>query len=251
VEVGTLIGKSLYVSLICLLTAMTCHATAHVFVQTSEGVWLASDSLWRHTSADGSKTSWPGCKVVVSRGRLIFNAGQFKDSKLLMMQESTLPFAVDIETTKTSLVSLFADNNPYSPEDRPPSKFSLSGGILQVHNSVFQEQKFGQNVDRGVDTRTIDATFIGIPHGFGIAVEKARNAALKDPEYAARIAKNPKEELLKILGDEVTIHSDEVGPPFTVLLLHNDGTVSDYSDKRICLMPFDAVHVEKAPVTSK
>jgi hypothetical protein len=226
---------------------MTGHATVHVFVQTSEGVWLASDSLIVH---NGEKVNH--CKVVISRSRLIFNTGDFRDSTLLRSEESTLPFA-DIKATIAAMVPLFSTNHMHSPGQYSPLLADVAGGVVQVHDSVFQEQMFQQNVDLATFQIPVNI-MIGIPRGFGDAVNEANVAARKDSVYAARIASHPKEELLKIVADEATRRPSEVGPPFSVLLLHNDGTVSDYSDERFCTIPADAAHVEHADpehVTSK
>jgi hypothetical protein len=96
---------------------------------------------------------------------------------------------------------------------------------------------------------------MGIPHGFpDPIVVQFRDAAVNDPAIAAWNAAHPREELLKILNQEATTRSDLVEPPFTILLLHNDGTVSDYSDQPLCTIPANAVHVEQGDskhVTSK
>jgi hypothetical protein len=195
-----------------LLTADFGQATSHVFVRNSEGVWLASDSLVIHN--DGKQvTSSKQCKVAISRGQLFFNTGFFKDMKLLRSQESALPFA-NMAATEASVNELLKTNHMDMSNDpkHTPDQLVVNAGIL---------------------------------HGFGDAVNRVRDAAGKDPVLATRIAKNPKQELLKVLEEEAIMRNGEVEGPFTVLLLHNDGTVSDYSDQHLCVIPESALHIEE------
>jgi hypothetical protein len=252
-EEGHLVGKSLCLILVLFLASISAEATAHVFIQTKEGVWLGSDSLNLHTSEGGKQNSSSKCKVVISRGRLIFNAGYFKDVDLLTSQEAALPIN-KAETTMDSILELLKTNHmdTWGIPNYTPGGFIVVAGILQVDHHVFTKLMSAQRDDFKDHQEFF--TKMGVPYGVADSMAQFREAALIDPAIAAWITANPKKELLKILNQEATTRSDLVGKPFTIFLLHNDGTVSDYSDQPLCTIPADAVHVEQGHakrVTSK
>jgi hypothetical protein len=76
-----------------------------------------------------------------------------------------------------------------------------------------------------------------MPYGFGTKVDEARARASRDPDYAKRITRSPKAELIRILESEASEPNAMVGPPYTVFLLRPDGSVSDFSDKPVCGSP--------------
>jgi hypothetical protein len=214
-------------------------------VRNAEGVWLASDTLVIHN--DGQRfTSSHGCKVVISHGQIFFNMGFFKDVKLLVSQEEKLPFD-SIDNTQKAILELLKTNHMDLSRDpkHTPNQMIVNTGILQVENSVYRARMVGQTDDLRPMDRYVKEFKMGIPHGYGDAVERVRHAAADDPAVAERIAKNPKQELLKILGEESIMRNDEVQGPFTVLLLHPDGTVSDYSDESFCTIPDSAKHLDR------
>ena len=224
--------------------SVNCHGTDHVFVRNNEGVWLVSDSLWSHN--DGSQISRTHkCKVVISRGRLIFNQGHFKDLSLLMSQESALPFA-DIDTTEKSLWGLMATNHMDKHGDPryTPDLAVVVTGIVQVEKSVFSAKIIGQPDNLKGAEWIVKKWIMGVPHGLSSASKQSHDVATKNSAVAARIANNPKAELLKIITDESVSDPDEIGGPFTVLLLRNDGTVSDFSDNSLCSIPANAAHLK-------
>ena len=236
-----------------LLSAMTAiaNATSHVFVRNEQGVWLASDSLVIHR--DGMRvTRSKQCKVSITRGRVFFNAGSFKNMKLLLYQESDLTLDSFENTTPTVLELLKNNRSDFRDDPHYSQNRSVvvNTGILQVKNSVFRAEMIGWTDSLAVSRNPILDFKVGIPHGFGESVDRVRDAAAKDPKLAARIASHPKEELLKILKEESIMHRATVGEPFTVFLLHIDGTVSDFSDQKVCEIPDNAQHSESSNKTS-
>ena len=147
-EEGRLVGKSLCVILVLFLTSISGEATAHVFLQTNEGVWLGSDSLSGHTSEGGEQHSSSKCKAVISLGRLIFNAGSFKDVNLLTSQMAALPLD-KAETTEELILELLKTNHMDTAQipNYAPGKTIVHAGILQVDHHVFTELWFGQTDD--------------------------------------------------------------------------------------------------------
>jgi hypothetical protein len=224
------------------LQSVSCMASAVVFARNEEGVWLVSDSLEGHS--DGSQTTYSHrCKVVISRGRLIFNVGHFKDLLLLRSQEADLPFE-NIDVTKNAITKLLETNHMDMSGDpkNAPNLLVVNTGIVQVEDSIFQARMIGQMDSMQNAIRFIKDWKMGFPHGMGDATQLARDESLLDPEVAARIMENPKTELMKIMMEEVKSRPDEVGGPFTILLLHSDGTISDFSDNSLCRVPPDVVH---------
>jgi hypothetical protein len=218
-----------------LLFATSLHATSHVYVLTDDGVWLASDTLMYHD--DGSElTRSSVCKVVISSGRLLFNAGYFGDFAALKRSESMLPFESP-EVTVEKVLDIMRGNHqdlPVGTANRPDVAAEDAGIVEVVGAGDFRSYKAFLATD--LTARRIVPVPLreGIPYGFGKGVDEARERASRDPEYAKRIAKSPKAELIRILESEASEPNAMVGPPYTVFLLRPDGSVSDYSDKRIC-----------------
>jgi hypothetical protein len=206
VEEGGLIGKSLCVSLIFFLTATTGHATAHVFVQTSEGVWLGSDSLIIHKGHAVNR-----CKVVISRGRLIFNAGFFKDSTLLRVEEAALPLK-DARATRDAILELLKTNHMDLTGDpkHTPDQAVVNAGILQVDGEVFTELMFGQADDLRTAGRYVKDLKMGVPHGFGDSINRVRDAAYKDPALATWIQSRFEERPMWTCWTSIVLQGAEV-----------------------------------------
>jgi len=218
-----------------MLFATSLHATSHVYVLTNDGVWLASDTLMYHD--DGSElTRSSVCKVVISSGRLLFNAGYFGDFAALKRSESVLPLE-DPEVTVEKVLKIMRGNHqdlPVGTANRADVAAEDAGIVEVVAAGDFRSYKAFLATD--LTARRIVAVPLreGIPYGFGKGVEEARERASRDPEYAKRITRSPKAELIRILESEASEPNAMVGPPYTVFLLRPDGSVSDFSDKRIC-----------------
>jgi hypothetical protein len=235
--------KKAWIFALLFLFTTGSNATSHVFVRNEEGVWLASDSLQYHN--DGQRiTASHVCKVAISKGQLFFNAGFFKNLTLLKEQESALPFA-SLDVTRDSIGRLLLSNHMDLSQDprHNPTQLVVNTGTLQVENSVFRAVMTGQTDSMKDYDKFVLKFTIGIPHGYGTVVDRVRDLAAQDPTAAARIAANPKAELLNILEEEAIMRPSEVEGPFTVLLLHNDGTVSDFSDKPLCMIPENAQYI--------
>ncbi len=227
-----------------LLSAKVGGATEHVFVRNQDGVWLVSDSLTIHIDRNGRSTQSTGCKVAISRGQLFFNRGAFRDVRLLLSQENALPFS-DIITTKASIQKYLTGNHQDVTDPlRLPDSPVVQTGILQVEDGVFRAEIIGQTKSFDKVGRTIPEMRIGVPHGFGEAVRRINMQAFADSSVASRIAANPEQELLKMIKEEAIMHEDIIKAPFTVLLLRPDGTVSDFSDERLCTIPPGAIHID-------
>jgi hypothetical protein len=222
-----------------------CRATSHVFVLNEDGVWLVSDTLWLHNDGN-TVTSFNKCKVVMTKGRLIFNAGGFTDLTALREQENALPIE-DIRATEAKAVNLM---KPYLQRTMFPNSdlMVMNVGIIQVQDGVFAARWAGlsQDLSEGYDD-WVKTFRPGVPHGYGDIVKKVNAETLTDPTVEERIAKNPKGELIKMLEEETKSRPEVVGPPFSVLLLHRDGTISDMSDTPICEVPKDIEYVKQPP----
>ena len=246
--IKTLHSKWIYLiigSFVTFSLPYSCSATSHVFVLNEDGVWLVSDTLWLHS--DGiTVTSFNKCKVVMTKGRIIFNAGGFTDLNALHEQENALPVE-DIQVTEAKAMDLM---KPYLQRTLLPNsdRMVMHVGIIQVQDGVFTARWAGLSEDltKGYDAY-VKAFRPGVPHGYGDIVTKVNAETLTDPAVEQRIAKDPKAELIKILEEETKNHPGLVGPPYSVLLLHRDGTISDMSDTLACEVPKEIEYVKKTP----
>lgn len=229
---------------ICVAATKTCYATSHAFVADETGeVWLVSDTLLSHS--DGlHKTKYTICKVVIQRGRIIFNAGKFSSVPRLMDAEAAVPWE-DFDLTATSVTKLLWQYRQEGDFQLDPRISDRMAGAIITINGEYTGGMFGDiDADRSFSEPVYE--FIpGVPHGFGDYVEKMHRDAFTNPAIRDRIAKNPKEELLKILEKESIDNPDVTGPPYTIFLLHRDGTVSDYSQEHVCHIPPNAIHQDQ------
>jgi hypothetical protein len=240
-------SKKAWTFAILFLFTTGSNETSHVFVRNEEGVWLASDSLIIHSDGH-QRTKTHTCKVAITKGQLFFNAGFFKDMELLREQESALPFA-SMEATKNSVWELLKTNHMDLSQDpkHNATQLVVNTGILQVDSSVFRAALLFQTDSMQNLYKSLLKFTVGIPHGYGNVVDRVNKLAAQDPTVAARIAADPKSELLKILEEEASTRP-EVEGPFTALLLHSDGTVSDFSDKPLCTIPESARYIGPSKV---
>lgn len=229
-------------SLFAALTPCPCLATYHVFVRTPEGVWLASDSLLLHS--DGHVTTKRiVCKVVVARNRLIFSAGEFKNLPELMRQEEELPLADEYTTTHAlGNILLTAHQDKLRTLSESREIFDVSARVIQVTNGNFEAYAAYQNASLETTDRYLPPPFEeGLPHDLqGVKSELTKDDT--SPQAQKAFLSNPKRELLRVMR-RVASHNQTVGQPFTILLLHPDGTVSDVSDadgRGLCSIPKNA-----------
>jgi hypothetical protein len=128
-----MLAKVMGIIFVIFSASVTGQATSHAFVRNEHGVGLASDSL--NINKDGKLiTKSQVCKVVISKGRLLFNAGYFQDVRLLMRQEAALPFE-DIRVTKKRVVQLLASNHmdmSNDPRNSPTRLVVNSGALVQT-----------------------------------------------------------------------------------------------------------------------
>lgn len=194
-----------------------------------------------HTDGSGVTTLSNVCKVSIVRNRFIFNAGHFKSIPVIKSQEDTLPLE-SIDVTVDKLLSFMATNHMDMTGDpmNSPLLLVVNAGIIQVSNNEFSAKMIGQTDSLVPQIIYIREFTYGVPHGYGDAIARDREAAAADPSLAKKIAADPKAEILKLLQEESSTQPDAVGGPFTVLLLRNDGTVSDFSDQPMCKIPPEA-----------
>jgi len=228
-------------------------ATTHVWVETDEGVWLASDTLIIHTSDDGIKTNRTACKVVLSPGRMIFNAGGFRNWEELQKDESLLPND-EIDVTTKKLLSIMLGNHKDYLLNNPginPKGYSEFVWVIQVGKNGFKEARCQETIDQTESECPRISSTIGVPYGIGKVVDFAKARALQDESYRKQILANPKVELIKLLDAEALVQNGKTAPPYSVFLLHPDGTVSDYSDQHVCEIPKEVTvrneHVSPRP----
>ena len=245
-SVGAILG------LMCILIS-PCYATSHAYVLSDKGeVWLVSDTLEVHTERsmlfDGLfQTKVTVCKVIVERGRLMFNTGSFSDLSQLESEESTLPLS-DFETTEKRIEPLLLKYRMVALDSGEPMGWQ-SAGWVQVSRGVYSggmvNFQFTRTAKPGIlheggDTRPILHLIPGVPQGFGPLVDTMHHKTYYDHELSKRISEHPRAALLKILQQEAIENPDSIGPPYTIFLLHKDGTVSDYSKTPVCKIPADA-----------
>ncbi len=226
--------RSLLIAAAFLLLTVSLHATSHVYVLTEDGVWLASDSLLYHND-DSTLTRSTTCKVVIRSGRLLFNAGYFQNFAALKRAESALPLESPRRTVERALDIMRINHQdlPLSLANRPDLA-AEDVGVVQVVGGTYRSYQALLATDLSTHAIVTVTLQEGIPHGFGSGVDAAQQRASRDPAYAKRIARSPKTELIRILESEASEPNSMIGGPFTVFLLRPDGSVSDFSDQRIC-----------------
>jgi hypothetical protein len=232
------------VALLCGIATGAASATSHVFIRNEEGVWLGSDSLIGHNDGSGKTVFSSVCKVSVVKNRLIFSAGFFKSIPLIKSQEDALPLE-SIDATVDKLFQLMATNHMDVTTD---PKYNLNMlvvnvGVIQVSNGEFSGKMLGQTDALNGQIISINEFKFGVPHGYGDAISRENHAAITDPALADKIVSNPKAEILRLLQEEAIMRPEAVKGPFTVLLLRNDGTVSDFSDQPMCTIPPEAAYI--------
>lgn len=235
------------VGLTCILIS-PCYATSHIFVMSDKGdVWLVSDTLevnrdYSYYLKRDIVTKATVCKVSLERGRIVFDAGFFTDAAQMRSAVLALPSRdVDVVAENTKpILKQYSWNPPTVPID--PHLIAHAAGIIQVVNGVFSADL----IELATDLQTFNPLVVrppitaGIPHGFGPVVDTERHAAETDSNIRLKISEHPEAELLRMVKEATHLDPDSIGPPFTVLVLHKDGTVSDYSSKPVCTIPENA-----------
>ncbi len=231
-----------------------CYATSHAFVMSSDGeVWIVSDTLSVNDEYSYYLHSWiekksTVCKVTIQRGRIIFNAGSFMNASLLLQQEAALPFG-DFMATAHAIDPLLSQHRSLYPgASSSPTYSDKRAGVIQVQDGVYAAVLTNLLNDGEVIDERISSIMSGVPHGFGTYVMKMTDNAFNSAALRKQIAEHPEDQLLKILELEASAPNSDVGPPFTIFLLHKDGTVSDYSQKHVCEIPTDAIYRVRPPV---
>ena len=217
----------------------------HLSCRIKAEVWLVSDTLALHTDCNYylktcSTTKSTACKVVIQRGRLIFNAGAFSSIPNIEKEEKEIPLS-GVKPTSVSNAHLQQKYcmEGYCLPNSFPERFQLTG-VVEAIGGEYSGVKVDSSMNPDNPTGYIVPLDPGLADGYGDVIERVHKEARTDSVLRKKLAANPKEELLKILKEEADSDSKYTGPPFTVLVLHKDGTVSDYSQKHVCDIPADA-----------
>jgi hypothetical protein len=154
---------------------------------------------------------------------------------------AALPVENPIQKTIDSIDKLmFKYRGPISASTSPTYS-DKNAGVIQVTDGVYSAELTSLLNNLKIADQDVPLT-LGIPYGFEPEVEKAHAAAVADAVLRKQIAEHSEAQLLKILELEASQPNSNVGPPFTIFLLHKDGTVSDYSQRHICNIPPDALY---------
>jgi hypothetical protein len=237
--------------LLALLCGQFCSATSHVWLYTGDGIWIASNSLLEHVEHNRPPIKRVSCKVVVSKNRVVMNAGEFANMDDLLREERRPSLSeMTIEQVGTRLMALMSSNYNL---DAPHPLGMLA--LIEFRMAHFEGSE--PRILRGVYLlelpKTPDAPRSisiesGIPYGVGLddIIGMANHRAKTDPEYKDWLIKNPKLGLTQILDEEASKDPHDIGPPYTVFLLRPDGTVIDNSDDpklTNCFIASDAKYV--------
>ena len=217
---------------VCALLSLCvypCWCTSHLFVLNKKGIWVASDTAELH---DGTPKT--ACKVVANNGRLLLNTGTFRNVDALQDAERKLSLDSSLESHQQLTDLLAASRQPGKP---------VTIIVLEFRKGA-PWADFLQIDETGNLIRPLPGFHLseGVPHGSGLPeiVDKFYKDAAKDPTIAARIAKAPKSELLKVLDKEANCKPSDspqckrgqIGPPYTVLLFKADGSIEDKTDPK-------------------
>jgi hypothetical protein len=163
-----------------------------------------------------------------------------------MQSEVMLPLG-SLDITVEGILDLMRDNFRVLPPElaNRPDIFPEVGGLIQVMDGTFTSAKVQLASDHVHQSHWVFVLRPGEPHGFGSdEVYEANQRGIKDSQYRLQMQVDPKLELTKILDKEAADGTGKVSGPFTVLLMHTDGSISDYSDRQICSVPEDARHAD-------
>ncbi len=150
-----------------------------------------------------------------------------------------IPFGEPPDTLQ-SVLSIMK-NDLYNPATPLLSFYSHQfAGVIQSRDGHLEAMLDALRDDYNqVDVRIIDPNQLGIPHGIGQPLVDARTDEVSaNPTLAAAIAKNPKEELIRLLKLQAAVPGSHVGGPSTVLFMDHQGHVTDHSkDNKVCPVP--------------
>jgi len=226
-----------------LISPLSLSATSHIWVLTPDGVWLASDSLLEHHDYFRGPSSYSNiCKVQISRGRFLVNRGDFRSVSDLARSEQALPFADPLSTINRMIEIMQGNHQGQYPQ--------LSGNQHSPIEDAVVIERFENKFMTGLGTvepnLSADTPVIlelKMAELFALGNQRLDKPAYRsrtNSTYQAELIMNPKLELLRLLALEAIDEPTAIGPPYTVLLLHPDGSVSDYSDTPLCEIPSDA-----------
>ena len=181
------------------------------------------------------------CKAYLSPNRIMFSAGHFRELDQMPKDFENLPLA-DLGSTVDNMLRIMRWNmqDPASPPLQPDHFFSAASlGVIQFREGHVEAKLGALGTDYAqVAYRDIDPAKFGVPRGLGTQQVIDRTHEVEaNPTLAAQIAEHPKEELLRLLKSEAAEPNTNVGGPFTVLLMDNNGVVTDHSDNLVCLVP--------------
>lgn len=162
---------------------------------------------------------------------MFFDAGAFRDLTELARNEVALPIEDPYGLERRQWCCCWG-----TTKNRPVRKTNgKSAGFIQVRNGLFEAQLVQLNSNL-IDSnyRPVYLTQKGVPHGFGINVDKKREEAANNPAVAARFSAHSGAELLRLLNEASKQPNSGVGRPFSLMLLKADGSLEDHSDNQVC-----------------
>jgi hypothetical protein len=177
-------------------------ATAHLFVWTNEGIWVASDSLQDHSNLDGSHIATHVCKTAISKNRIVMNTGPFRSLESLIQAESKLP-PMPVKQISDALMDLIAQNHMLNPPLPPNGGDPTVRFLLATFEDGKPSVKVGEYDIWTGKRLTWEFHFtVGVVGGSGIPAltNEAYNRSLNDIEYRKRIEQDPKKELTTLLA---------------------------------------------------
>jgi hypothetical protein len=194
--------------------------------------------------------------------------GLFQDLDRLAAEESEIPENVPIVRVAEQVDNLLLANHQFrflDPGYRV-TDYAYFAIVVQISSSsgkrctrarrsypIFRNWVIAQADDAARNNREVNLLELGLPFGFDNKAVRDNKLARKDPKLAIQFAADPKTELTKCLDRGVAERPWEVQPPYTFLLLRNDGTVSDMSDEQLCTIPDSVRYINpsKATATAK
>jgi hypothetical protein len=237
---------ALLLSLLFLCLPNHLGATSHYLVRNKDGVWLVSDTLVVKYNSTGSEPELSHiCKVGLRKGSMTFARGYFREIQPLLDELNTLSVSDLYSFEMMNSVSGVLLKYALVKRGDDLNNASWQAGIIAVKDETFAAEFYRLHNAQGPQRKEPRISPLGVPDGLGVLADKFQDAANADDEYRNKIEKNPKEELIKILEEEAKAAPQVVGGPYTVFLLHSDGTISDYSEKKYCEIPKDAAYQEK------
>jgi hypothetical protein len=132
-----------------------------------------------------------------------------------------------------------------------PSYYQDAAGLVEFFEGRFWGSRGMLMGDYKNERYFVFPLHAGIPHGFGNVVDSESQLAVDHPEFAQKIADDPGSELLSIMQREAQDPEAYVAAPFTVVVLHPDGLITDLSTQAVCQVPDELREGQQGTETKK